>query len=307
MLFVLSIITFSYGIDKLIPVQMQTPNLFLLNTKLGYQLPGKILWGLMGVGKSYQIFSGLMEIVGAVLLLRRKSTVLGLLILVGVYSNVVMMNYAFLIGVLYFAILLFSLSLYLLWPYTKKLWRFFWKNQQENLTADVIQNSKGSMHNNILLALLLLTLISFSFNTCNAFKSYKEKIVSEKTTLIYKVDTFISNADTLKTIENDNNRWQYWVEYENGGNKYLSIMPMNLSKTIKYTIAKDTVASTINLTKINKSEKNEFPIVFNYFKTSDKEIALNGEFNGQTIKVNMSRFYVDSLPLLKRKPSLLPY
>jgi hypothetical protein len=307
MLYVLSIITFAYGIDKLIPVQMPTPNLYSLNTKLGNHIPVNVLWGLMGAGKSYQMFSGLMEVVGAVLLLRKKSAVLGLLILLGVYSNVIMMNYAFFIGVIYFAIILFSLSLYLLWPYTKKLWNFFWKNQEENLSSNAILIAKSLKYKFILLPLLLLTLISYSFNTYNALKSFKEKSIREKTTLIYKVDTFIANSDTVKAIENDNQRWQYWVEYENEGKKYLSIMPMNMSKANKYNILQDTLNGKIALSKTSKSENNEPPVILNYTRISDRAFTVNGNYAGQEIKVSLTKFYIDSLPLLIRKPNLLPY
>lgn len=307
MLFVLSIITFAYGIDKLIPVQMPTPNLYTLNIKLGNHIPGNVLWGLMGTGKSYQIFSGLMEVVGAVLLLRKKSAVLGLLILLGVYSNVIMMNYAFFIGVIYFAIILFSLTLYLLGPNTKKLWNFFWNNQQEKLSSNFILNSKSSKRNFIVLSLIFVTLISYSFNTYNALKSYKEKAIREKTIVIYKVDTFISNTDTVKAVENDSKRWQYWVEYENERKKSLSIIPMNMSKTIKFNISKDTLANKITLSKTNNSENNESPVSLNYTKISDREFTVSGNYVGQEIKVSLTKFHIDSLPLLLRKPSLLPY
>lgn len=51
----LCIITFGYGIEKLIPVQMPTPNLYQLTNSLGNQ--NGLLWPLLGVGKTYQILT----------------------------------------------------------------------------------------------------------------------------------------------------------------------------------------------------------------------------------------------------------
>ena len=56
---------------------MPTPNLYQLTNSLGNQ--NGLLWPLLGVGKTYQMFSGALEIIAALLILHNRTLVLGLM------------------------------------------------------------------------------------------------------------------------------------------------------------------------------------------------------------------------------------
>ena len=59
----------------------------------------RLLWLSMGAAPAYAVFTGLCEVTGALLLLSRRTSLLGALILVGSLTNVLALNLAYGIGV----------------------------------------------------------------------------------------------------------------------------------------------------------------------------------------------------------------
>ncbi|MFT3699169.1 MAG: hypothetical protein QM831_38840 [Kofleriaceae bacterium] len=84
-----------YGFSKCPPAQMPYPDYIMLDRHVGEMSPMGMLWTFMGSSPAYEVFSGLAEITGAVLLLWRRTATLGALILVGVLTNVVLLNFTY--------------------------------------------------------------------------------------------------------------------------------------------------------------------------------------------------------------------
>lgn len=101
---------FVYGMAKVIKIQFSSPGITRLLQPLGEMSPMGLAWTFMGFSEPYTIFAGLMEVLAAVLLLFRKTTLLGAFVGAGVMSNVVMMNFSYDIPVKLFSLhlLLFS-------------------------------------------------------------------------------------------------------------------------------------------------------------------------------------------------------
>jgi uncharacterized membrane protein YphA (DoxX/SURF4 family) len=81
-----------YGISKLFISQFPAPSGIRLLQPYGDSSPMGLLWTFMGASPAYVVFSGAAETVGALLLLSRRTTTLGALVLGAVLVNVVMMN-----------------------------------------------------------------------------------------------------------------------------------------------------------------------------------------------------------------------
>ena len=112
----------SYGIIKLFALQMITPNLSQLATPLGDFLPMRFSWLFIGYSTPYQMFSGSMEVLAGLLLLNRKTITIGVLIALGVFTNVFVLNLSYDIPVKLFSGHLVLYCLYLLsWPYLSSL------------------------------------------------------------------------------------------------------------------------------------------------------------------------------------------
>lgn len=93
--FGLATIMFGYGFAKIVPTQMQRPYLDRLVEPWGEFSPMGVLWTFMGFSTVYQIFTGIGEALGSFLLVFRRTTTLGALLLCAVLSNVALLNYTF--------------------------------------------------------------------------------------------------------------------------------------------------------------------------------------------------------------------
>jgi uncharacterized membrane protein YphA (DoxX/SURF4 family) len=82
----------SYGGSKLFKHQFYDLAPTVLHQRLGETPPQRLLWAFMGYSLPYTVFAGFMETLGGVLLIWRRTTTLGALILIAVLTNVVLMN-----------------------------------------------------------------------------------------------------------------------------------------------------------------------------------------------------------------------
>lgn len=124
----LIIVAFLYGTIKLFAMQMPEPDLSQLATPLGDYLPMRLSWMFFGYSAPYQIFSGVMEMIVAILLLYRRTIVMGLLMGFGVFLNVFVLNLCFDIPVKIFSMHLVIYCLYLILSDAGHFTSFFWNN-----------------------------------------------------------------------------------------------------------------------------------------------------------------------------------
>lgn len=122
----LAFFMFIYGTIKLFALQMPYPSLVQFYTPLGNFTPMRFTWMFMGYSFPYQFFGGLMETIGGLMLIWRRSLVSGLLLLAGVLGNVVMLNFFYGVPVKLFSSWLLILTLFLLSGYANSLYRYLW-------------------------------------------------------------------------------------------------------------------------------------------------------------------------------------
>lgn len=111
-----------YGAIKIYSSQFGYPNPYTMTMPFGDSSPMGLVWNFMGFSAPYEVISGLGEAVGALLLVWRRTSLAGCLILIPVMSNVVMLNVLYGVPVKLFSghLLLFSIALTL--PYGPRLW-----------------------------------------------------------------------------------------------------------------------------------------------------------------------------------------
>jgi hypothetical protein len=114
-------IMIGYGMAKVVP--MQFPPLWLgrYDQSLGEMSPMGLLWTFMGHSPAYTFFAGAAEVVGSVLLLSRRSYVIGALILIGVMTNVVLLNLCYDVPVKLFSMQLLVLLFVVIAPQARRL------------------------------------------------------------------------------------------------------------------------------------------------------------------------------------------
>jgi hypothetical protein len=114
-----------YGLVKLLPVQFEAPWLDKLLEPFGDASPMGLLWTFMGFSRPYTFFTGLVETLGAVLLLWRRTTLVGALVLAGALFNVTVLNFSYDVNVKLRSTHLLSMAVFLALPHAPTLMRFF--------------------------------------------------------------------------------------------------------------------------------------------------------------------------------------
>jgi uncharacterized membrane protein YphA (DoxX/SURF4 family) len=114
-----------YGIAKLNHGQFPFPSLYNLDESYGDSSPMALLWRFMGYSRSYTIFSGIGEITGGLLLLFRRTTILGTLTTLGLTLNVAVLNFSYDVPVKLFSSHLVLIDLFILAPWIRSLFQFF--------------------------------------------------------------------------------------------------------------------------------------------------------------------------------------
>ncbi len=129
--YVLAATMIGYGLAKAGFIQNQFPTPFAtqLARTYGESSPMGLLWTFMGASCAYTFFAGLGEIVGGLLLLWRRTTTLGAIVVFGVMLNVMMLNLCYDVPVKQYSAHLVVMALFLLLPETKRLLNLFVLNR----------------------------------------------------------------------------------------------------------------------------------------------------------------------------------
>ncbi len=134
----LALLLLKYGADKIFKTQFYLPEPNILYTPFGQLSKDILYWSVMGTSRPYNIFLGLLEIIPAVLLVFKRTRVVGLLTALPVLFNIVAVNLSFDISVKVFSFFLLFLSLLLLLQYVNGLYRFFVKKETAVLPAEPV-------------------------------------------------------------------------------------------------------------------------------------------------------------------------
>ncbi|MEQ1676082.1 MAG: hypothetical protein ABL876_05260 [Chitinophagaceae bacterium] len=256
----LVLILLKYGLDKVFKSQFYLPEPNTLYTPLGQVDKDLLYWTSMGTSRFYNIFMGMAEVLAGVLIFFKRTRMAGLLIAAGILLQVVMINFGFDISVKLYSLFLFSLSLYLLNPFYRKLCRFFFTLKDSN--TDNVQSTPGLIKNSFAGVFLkcfiggMILLESFypylkdnNFNDDIAKRPYLHGA--------YEVQQLISGSDTIEIIhapvkrffihrngymifQDQEDRMQdYKFDYDVAANKYVltdyELMKTELTITYRQT------------------------------------------------------------------------
>lgn len=135
--YVLGLELLGYGFFKLLPVQFGELDPLMLTRSVGELPPMRLLWAFMAASKPYTMFAGAAEVVGACLLFWRRTTLLGALILIGVMTNVVLLNVCYDVPIKIKSSHLLGIALYLAAPAASRLWQAVVATRSESSVFNV--------------------------------------------------------------------------------------------------------------------------------------------------------------------------
>lgn len=128
------IILFKYGIDKILKAQFYLPEPNILYSRFGDLDKDILYWSVMGTSRLYSVLTGSVEVFAAVLLMFRKTRIIGILLSSVVFLNVIFFNIGFDISVKLFSLILLLMSVFCLKDDLIKLYRFLILKKTEQLS-----------------------------------------------------------------------------------------------------------------------------------------------------------------------------
>ena len=88
----LSISIFSYSIAKIFGVQFSKSYDYYLNNKISELSGQDLVWVFFGYSKNYELFIGVIQLLGVILLARNKTKILGIIILCPILINILLID-----------------------------------------------------------------------------------------------------------------------------------------------------------------------------------------------------------------------
>ena len=285
-----------YGFAKIFNGQFGDPNLELLVQPVGEMSPMGLAWTFMGHSIAYNIFIGFTEVLGGILLLYRKTVTIGSMIIIGVMTNVVMMNFTYDVPVKLISMHLVLMALILLWPDRKRIINVFFRNQTVEKVVYYMPSRTVTLKRILTgikgLVVVLLTLIIII--QCFVLFELKEQLKSKSEFYgIWESELFIKNGDTLKPLLSDSYRWRYFiVNYK----KKAAIKKMNDSiDRYQFTFNADRKEIVFNRENDSLSQR------FFYTFENPKLLRLKGVLDGDSLQIHFKRKPETDFRLINRK------
>ena len=240
--------------------------------------------------------------VGGLLLLFRRTRLVGALAVAGVMLQVVMLNFSYDVPVKLFSLHLLAMSLTIMAPDVPRLVNMFFLNN--TVASQPIENyfteRKFNIAQHVVKAVFIFMIVYFPFqgalNQYNDMKTYwrgaGETTESDKVSLFgkYDVELFVMNNDTLPALAADTRRWKSVM---------ISGRSVNVESMDGYNIAWNSMISE-GMHEINMMSKDGFTSgKFSY--TVDKDgLQMRGTLNDNAVAVTFRRKSNNSFLLTER-------
>jgi hypothetical protein len=206
----LGTILLSYGFAKVFPSQMPPLTPIQLTQSYGHFSPMGIAWAFMGSSPAFQVFTGILEVLAALLLFFRRTVMLGALLAVIVLGGVVAFNFCYDIPVKINSTNYLLIAIFLLLNARKNLVNLFF-NHKETTPETTIQLFIGKTQR------IIATIIKYSYitflllvSTTEAYSFYFDEVKRRSQHPlygVYDVRYFIRNRDTIPMLKGDTSVW----------------------------------------------------------------------------------------------------
>jgi hypothetical protein len=295
--FYLGIMMLEYGFIKIIKLQFPAPSLSRLLQPYGDSSPMGLAWTYIGYSTGFNYFAGIAEVSCGLLLLFRRTAVLGALLGVVVAGNIMVINYCFDVPVKLLSTALVVMSIFLLLRDAERLVNVFILNKTA-LPANLSPHRFKKRWKNITLIVVKCLIIIYVLagnitNDISMASHYGDKAPKIPLYGIYNVESFVRNKDTIAPLTTDTNRWSKLViGYANGAQiKFMN----DSSKFLSFKI--DTQAHSIVInTYTDTLQKYDFA----YTKPKPGVLLLNGKWQQDSLKIKFNRFDEKQFLLMRR-------
>ena len=297
----LAVTLLSYGLVKVFPLQFSEPSLILLTQEYGDSSPMGLAWTFLGFSTGYQIFGGLSELLAALLLFFRKTTLLGALVAVGVMTNVFMINMFFDVPVKLLSAHLLLIAAGIAALNAKPMWDFFvmGRRTMKNSYPLPIKDREWRIIAYTAQFIVIVGLIGSSVYA-NGGRYFSQPDPPEIAG-VYEVLDFELGGETISPLKTHKKRWDRVVI----DNKRPGLMAIDYMTGHRVRFRAELSADVDSITAkvpINPSlpppAGTQLDAVWSY--TSNKELELRGTLGTDSLIVRMEKRSMDDILLISR-------
>ncbi len=126
--YTLALALMGYGVAKVLVMQMPPPDAVRLTEMFGELSPMGLVWAFTGASRAYEIFGGFAELIPGVLLVFRRTALVGAMLAIPVMVNVVLLNFAYDVPVKLYSTHLLVMSIAVIAPNLHRLYGVLLKN-----------------------------------------------------------------------------------------------------------------------------------------------------------------------------------
>ena len=277
----LAMMLLSYGFAKVYKTQFPEPSLIRLLQPLGSFSPMGLAWTYMGFSEAYNLYTGLLEVIGGLLLIWRRTTTLGALLVAGVMSHVVVMNFTYDIPVKLFSMHLLAIAIILIATDRKRLYNLFFRNKATSsiIEYDPIKNKRyQKIKTGLKLASVILFIGVSVWQGYTNERSFGDKRAKPPLYGIWEVQQMKVNDSLVAPLITNDARWRYFViDYKNR----CSILYMN--NEVKWlNLEIDTSQSKLSIYNYDYEQHDNFS-----FTRDDDRLNIKGKLGRDSLDIQM--------------------
>jgi hypothetical protein len=275
-----------YGTMKLIPTQFGSLGFYRLLQPFGNASPMGLLWAFMAASPAYTAFSGAAETLGGLLLIPRRTTLLGALVSAAVLTQVVMLNFCYDVPVKLFSSNLLVMALVLAAPDLRRLAALFLFNRRVE-PVEMRPLFASRRLNRVAAAVWAIGLAGYTvYSLYGAYQSNKQYgFLAPKPPFhgVWEVEELVVDGTVRPPLLTDEERWRRVVVEEPG---YIGIQRMKDSRPGYYKLEQDPAKKTFTL-QDQRDPKKKY--VLSYQRPKPEILVMEGGFKDRKIRARLRR------------------
>jgi uncharacterized membrane protein YphA (DoxX/SURF4 family) len=291
----LAFILLGYGFAKVIKMQFPDPSPLRLVEPVGEMSPMGLLWTFMGFSTPYTFFAGAAEVVGAALLLFRRTAALGALVLISVTTNVVMLNFCYDVPVKLFSTNLLLVAVFLALPDLRRLADVLVFNRPTRPAVEVpLVTARWARIAGLVLKVVVVGFVLYTHidGTLEAQRTYAGMATQGPLAGAYDVEDFALAGKSLPPLAGDASRWKRMAAQRQ------MVAVYHMDDTLqRYGATVDPQRRTLALADL----ASKVPVgTLVWSRPDPNHLVLQGILLKQPVLIKLRRLDTGKAPLLRR-------